>query len=176
MDDDPVGSLEGAAPHSGDIQEWIKQEALKREQEVQEAQRALQEEQRKLQERREAAVVAEHEPTDADGTGLPAGWETRLRQQGGPNTTRDLIEQVCEEFKDWLLEKNKQYGDSAIKPVRVFSDASDEEQLLVRLDDKISRLIRGNDSIEPDEDIMWDLCGYWILLQVVRRKAERADA
>jgi hypothetical protein len=76
---------------------------------------------------------------------------------------------VCNEYRDFLLAKNRQYGDSAVHPVRVFSKANTEEQLLVRIDDKLSRLMRGNDEIEADEDIMDDLVGYWILLKVARR-------
>jgi predicted secreted acid phosphatase len=94
----------------------------------------------------------------------------------GPSDSQALIAEVCDEFKDFLIRKNQQYGDSAIDPVRVFSKVGPEEQLKVRMDDKLSRLVRGDDSLEPDEDIITDLLGYWILLQVVRRKAARADA
>jgi hypothetical protein len=84
--------------------------------------------------------------------------------------TQDLIAQACDGVKDLLIRKNIQYGDSAINPVRVFSKASPEEQLLVRIDDKISRLVRGDDSIEPDEEIINDLIGYLVLLKVARKK------
>lgn len=89
--------------------------------------------------------------------------------------TQWLIAEVCDEFKSFLIGKNVQYGDSAIHPVRIFSSASDEEQLLVRIDDKLSRLFRGTSDLEPDDDIMDDLVGYWIMLKVLR-KAQRADA
>lgn len=98
-------------------------------------------------------------------------------KEGDPLTdTQRLISEVCNEYREFLLKKNIQYGDSAIHPVRIFSQCTDEEQLLVRIDDKLSRLVRGDNSLEPDEDIMDDLLGYWLLLKVVRRKAERADA
>lgn len=93
-------------------------------------------------------------------------------KEGDPLTdTQRLISEVCDEYREFLLKKNLQYGDSAIHPVRIFSKCTDEEQLLVRIDDKLSRLVRGDNSLEPDEDIMDDLLGYWLLLKVVRRKA-----
>ena len=102
---------------------------------------------------------------------LPEGFT--LATGSLPTDSQALIAEVCDEFRDFLIAKNEQYGDSAIDPVRIFSKAHAEEQLRVRMDDKLSRLVRGDDSLEPDEDIIKDLLGYWILLQVVRRKAER---
>ena len=85
--------------------------------------------------------------------------------------SQDLIREVCDEIRDFLVEKNEQYGDSAINPVRIFSKASSTEQLLVRIDDKLSRISRGDDRIESDEDVIDDLIGYLILFKVARRKA-----
>jgi hypothetical protein len=42
-----------------------------------------------------------------------------------------------------LLEKNAKYGNSALEPIRCFSRADPVEQIRVRLDDKLSRLMRG---------------------------------
>lgn len=39
-----------------------------------------------------------------------------------------------------LIEKNRKYGDSALKPQRIFSKASAVEQIKVRIDDKLSRM------------------------------------
>lgn len=87
-----------------------------------------------------------------------------------PKTTQDYIAEICDEVKDLLIRKNIQYGDSALNPVRIFSRASSDEQLRVRLDDKLSRLSRGDESIENDDDVISDLIGYLVLLQVTRRK------
>lgn len=65
-----------------------------------------------------------------------------------------------------LGEKNKQYGDSAFDPIRFFSDLGPDAGLRVRIDDKLSRLMRGNDSIETDKDVIEDLIGYFILLRL----------
>lgn len=81
--------------------------------------------------------------------------------------TASLIAEVCDELKDFLLEKNKAYGDSARKPLRVFSKANEEEQILVRIDDKLSRLSRGKEY--QGDDTVKDLVGYLILLMAVRK-------
>ena len=75
------------------------------------------------------------------------------------------IAQVCDEIKDLLLQKNAKYGDSALNPVRVMSQASPVEQILVRIDDKLSRIKRGG-ILEDDEDVVSDLIGYFVLLKI----------
>jgi hypothetical protein len=72
-----------------------------------------------------------------------------------------------------LLDKNRKYGDSALKPVRVFSKASSIEQLKVRLDDKLSRLRNAQD--DEDEDVVSDLIGYLILLKVAKLQQKRVE-
>ena len=74
--------------------------------------------------------------------------------------TQKQIEDIFNEVKDLVLSKNAQYGDSVLNPVRIFSKAHISEQIRVRMDDKLSRLARGNDNIESDEDIYMDLMGY----------------
>ena len=76
------------------------------------------------------------------------------------------IANKCNEIRILLQQKNAQYGDSAMNPVRVFSTADSTEQLKVRIDDKLSRLVRGDDSLESDEEVIKDLIGYLILLLI----------
>lgn len=66
-------------------------------------------------------------------------------------------------LRDMLIQKNKSYGNAALDPVRVFSTADSEEQIKVRIDDKLSRIQRGNNSF--NEDTIKDLIGYLVLLQ-----------
>jgi len=77
-----------------------------------------------------------------------------------------LIAEECYALRDLLIAKNKAYGNAALEPVRIFSKASTEEQLLVRIDDKLSRLVRGSDA---GEDVVQDLLGYLVLLRIARR-------
>ena len=76
------------------------------------------------------------------------------------------VRSVLQEIGDMLIEKNRAYGNSALKPVRIFSRASSEEQLLVRIDDKLSRLARGS---AAGEDVVADLIGYLVLLRIARK-------
>ena len=76
------------------------------------------------------------------------------------------IKNKCRIIEEFLLQKNKQYGDSVLAPIRVFSKANSDEQIRVRIDDKLNRLLQGDDSIEKDEDVIMDLIGYLILLLV----------
>lgn len=80
------------------------------------------------------------------------------------------IVKVCDEIKELLLSKNAKYGDSALDPIRVFSKSSALEQILVRIDDKISRIQRGAGLLAKDEDVVNDLIGYLFLLKIVLRR------
>lgn len=78
-------------------------------------------------------------------------------------SSRELIETKCNAIRDFLVAKNEQYGDSVFTPIRIFSDSDEAEQLRVRIDDKLNRLMQGNDSLESDYDVIKDLIGYLIL-------------
>jgi hypothetical protein len=82
--------------------------------------------------------------------------------------TQDDIKALCLEIADFLIEKNKAYGDSALDPVRIFSKADPTEQLLVRIDDKLSRLQRGHSY--PGDNEIDDLIGYFILLKIALKR------
>lgn len=70
-------------------------------------------------------------------------------------------------ISDMLIEKNAAYGDSVLNPSRIFSKAGTEEQLLVRIDDKLTRIQRGHEY--QDDDTIRDLIGYLTLLIIARR-------
>ena len=76
------------------------------------------------------------------------------------------VRAILSEIGDTIIAKNEQYGNSALEPVRIFSKASAVEQIKVRMDDKISRLVRGNG--EGDEDAQADLLGYIVLLKIAQ--------
>ena len=80
--------------------------------------------------------------------------------------TQEEISAVCNDIKELLLYKNKQYGDSALNPSRIFSKASAVEQLLVRIDDKLNRFKKGAGLVGEDEDVIQDLIGYLVLLKI----------
>ena len=72
------------------------------------------------------------------------------------------VSRILEDIGDMLIAKNKAYGDSALNPVRVFSDTATDEQLNVRIDDKLSRIRNGDTS----EDVVSDLIGYLVLKKI----------
>ena len=88
------------------------------------------------------------------------------------NSSTDIA-RICDNVKQLLIEKNLKYGDSALNPVRVMSKSSPIEQILVRIDDKLSRISRGN-LLTDDEDVINDLIGYFILLKIALERDVQA--
>lgn len=82
------------------------------------------------------------------------------------------ITRVSAGILDMLIQKNRAYGDSALDPVRIFSKASPIEQLLVRIDDKLSRFSKGTDY--PGDNDIDDLVGYLILLKIAKERNAQA--
>jgi hypothetical protein len=80
---------------------------------------------------------------------------------------RDLDIEL-ETLRALLIEKNQSYGDSALNPVRIFSKAEPTEQLRIRIDDKLSRIMRSGNTTE---DTLTDLLGYLVLLRIAERRA-----
>lgn len=94
-----------------------------------------------------------------------APWEKELLWTPFEQSVRYHTNKIA----DLLIAKNKAYGDSALNPVRIFSQASRIEQLNVRIDDKISRIQRGTDY--GDEDTVRDLIGY-LVLRLIAEESE----
>ena len=76
------------------------------------------------------------------------------------------VDGILKDIGDMLKRKNAAYGNSALDPIRCFSKTDAAEQLRVRIDDKLSRLMRGNDA---GEDTVLDLIGYLVLLRIAER-------
>ena len=76
------------------------------------------------------------------------------------------ISAICDDIKELLIYKNRKYGNSALEPCRVFSKSSAVEQLLVRIDDKLNRIMQGAGLLAEDEDVVNDLIGYLVLLKI----------
>jgi hypothetical protein len=95
-------------------------------------------------------------------------WENVIKM----NKTQKKIRDTIKEIEELLIRKNDQYGDSVMEPIGIFAKGNSQDLIRVRIDDKLSRLVRGNDSIESDEDIVQDLIGYLILLLINMRDSE----
>lgn len=74
---------------------------------------------------------------------------------------------ACLEITEMLLEKNVAYGNSALNPIRIFSNADDMEQLNVRIDDKLNRI--KNKKLYAGDNDEDDLIGYLLLKKAKKR-------
>jgi hypothetical protein len=97
--------------------------------------------------------------------GAPAAT---FREAVDAGTFPDLVQRECDAVAAMLIEKNRAYGNSALDPVRIFSQADRLEQLKVRIDDKLSRIAKGH---AAGEEVVGDLIGYLVLLRIAERKA-----
>lgn len=87
-----------------------------------------------------------------------------LRKRAAQCPNGEAILRECASLAEMLIEKNIAYGDSALNPVRVFSRGMDARaQILVRIDDKLSRIARGS---AAGEDAVFDLLGYLVLYRI----------
>ena len=91
------------------------------------------------------------------------------------NETELKISTVCDDIKELLIHKNRKYGNSALKPNRIFSKCSATEQLLVRIDDKLNRIMKGAGLLATDEDVVNDLIGYLVLLKISMESDKNDD-
>lgn len=117
----------------------------------------------------ELAPILDVKPEQIDSldrlADLMRNWLTEQVDCSTPSAR--AIADECDAVRAMLLKKNAAYGDSALAPVRLFSKASPVEQILVRLDDKLSRLARGS---AAGEDVVLDLIGYLVLLRIAQRR------
>jgi hypothetical protein len=72
---------------------------------------------------------------------------------------------VLDGMKSLLLYKNRKYGDSAINPKKVFYKGDATNSILIRLDDKIGRVMSNTDD-KPRVNDVADIIGYCTLLLV----------
>ena len=77
------------------------------------------------------------------------------------------IMKECVDIGNMLKEKNKAYGNSVFEPINIFAKNDWENQVNVRIDDKLSRIARGSEY--PSDDTILDLIGYLILLRVGKK-------
>lgn len=88
------------------------------------------------------------------------------------NSAQVEIKKVCEEVKELLLRKNKSYGNNSLNPVSIFSKLPANEQINSRIDDKLSRISRGEEF--ENEDTELDLIGYLILKRVYKNLTRKS--
>ena len=109
---------------------------------------------------------AAENPAEISADGL-LEWERELLAPAETLASLSFAAQVytlLQEVGDMLKSKNAAYGDAALTPLRVFSRLDNAAGIRVRLDDKLSRIARGDGS--GDEDAVKDLLGYLLLLRI----------
>mgnify|MGYP006274294201 CR=1 FL=1 len=93
-------------------------------------------------------------------------WVRDLQLYGVDAPAGNRIIKECLDIAEMLIGKNRSYGNSALDPVRIFSKADPREQLHVRIDDKLNRLMKGTDY--PGDNDIDDLIGYLVLLKIAK--------
>jgi hypothetical protein len=96
------------------------------------------------------------------------------------NDFNNKIKVVLDDIADLLAKKNSMYGNSALHPLRIFSKAQTDEQLFVRIDDKLSRIstlkakfLECTDDTQKGllkdsiRDTIKDLIGYLTILMIL---------
>lgn len=79
--------------------------------------------------------------------------------------TQQKLVDVLDGMKNLLLYKNRKYGDSAINPKKIFYKGDSTNSILIRLDDKIGRVMSNPDD-KPRVNDVADIIGYCTLLLV----------
>ena len=75
------------------------------------------------------------------------------------------LDTLLTNFSRFLKTKNELYGNSALEPIGVFSEGNPNILLLVRIDDKLSRIKNSKDVRKND---VVDLIGYLILFMLYK--------
>ena len=79
--------------------------------------------------------------------------------------TQQKIRNIMDAMKDLLLYKNQKYGDSAINPKKIFYKGDSTNSILIRLDDKLGRIMSNTEN-KPRVNDVADLIGYCTLLLI----------
>ena len=92
---------------------------------------------------------------------------TRIRnmpKETNDVTTANRIAAQCAALAEFLIAKNRSYGNSALNPVGIFSKADPVAGLCARIDDKLARVRNAPGAFA--EDVVQDLLGYLVLLRI----------
>lgn len=100
-------------------------------------------------------------------------WITDLQLIATDAPSGQKIISECLDIAEMLIKKNISYGDSALSPIRIFSQADNQEQIKIRIDDKINRIKNGS-GFAGDNDID-DMIGYLILLKIAKKISVLVD-
>ncbi len=109
--------------------------------------------------------VTESEVTMDTVTGMNLADLMGKSPWGDLPPTQQKIHEIMGAMKDLLLYKNQKYGDSAINPKKIFYKGDATNSILIRLDDKIGRVM-SNTEEKPRINDVCDIIGYCTLLLI----------
>ena len=89
------------------------------------------------------------------------------------NDTQNKINEIMEAMQDLLLAKNRLYGNSALNPKHIFYKGDAVNSILIRLDDKLGRIMANTDEKPRINDVA-DIIGYCTLL-LISMGVDKAD-
>lgn len=89
------------------------------------------------------------------------------------NDTQNKINEIMEAMQDLLLYKNRLYGNSALNPKQIFYKGDAVNSILIRLDDKLGRIMANTDEKPRINDVA-DIIGYCTLL-LISMGVDKAD-
>lgn len=97
-----------------------------------------------------------------------SSFRNRVETMEEKTTVQQDICSTLSNMSNLLVEKNKRYGNSALSPLNIFAhhmaeDDTASNSILVRLDDKLSRIRNANELRKND---VADIMGYLTLLCV----------
>lgn len=104
---------------------------------------------------------------------MPVGFENvRIHEGKLETTTQKQIKDICDSLSDLLVYKNQKYGNSALEPKNIFYKGNAETSIMIRLDDKLGRIINNTDGIRVND--VCDIIGY-LVLYLVFKNVSKAD-
>lgn len=101
----------------------------------------------------------------SDGVRLSDSYLHAHMKEALYTDTQQKIIDVLDGMKGLLLYKNRKYGDSAINPKKIFYKGDSTNSILIRLDDKIGRVMSNPDD-KPRVNDVADIIGYCTLLLI----------
>jgi len=79
-----------------------------------------------------------------------------------------LIRKHMIEYGNFLIKKNRAYGNSAFEAINIYSKGSALDLMKLRMDDKLKKMLKGSDLTDEKEDAAKDFCGYWHLMEILK--------
>lgn len=110
-------------------------------------------------------MITEFTEAEPDtGSNMNVNHESIMKINDAIDDITDALCFQCDELRNMLLEKNEQYGNAAMDPLRVYVDEKVEaiDSMFARMDEKLSQALRGN---QGGEDVLKDMIGILILIR-----------